>query len=355
VAVWFAGENVYRQVDSAMYPPASYLMMWPLLGWTSEELARWLWAGLSVAALVWLAFLVVRWTRAEGLVERGFVVALVLGMHATGPNVGNGQLNLLLLGPLVLAMLGALRNDGDAWTAACAAAMATVALVKPSVAAPFFWILLLVPSRPWSAFATVLLYAGLTCFATAFQQTDAISLLSDWLERATAGAAWGAAQTPAAGGIAYGNVHALLGSAGLQEWNAAASLTLLGALGLWVWWRRGSERWILIGVAALVSRIWVYHRIYDDILILLPMIALHRIAKGVDGAPSRTAGALLGAAVVVTLIPARLQLQPPPWSTAYGLGQLMLWLAMLAFLLWRAGATPQTARSEVRFPRSAHG
>jgi hypothetical protein len=37
--------------------------------------------------------------------------------------------------------------------------------------------------------------------------------------------------------------------------------------------------WLLLGVTALVARFWTYHRWYDDLLILLPMIALFRIAQ----------------------------------------------------------------------------
>src|SRR5262245_2714479 len=48
VSRWFGGLPVYQDKD-AIYPPASYLMLWPLLGWLSLDHARWLWAVTSVA------------------------------------------------------------------------------------------------------------------------------------------------------------------------------------------------------------------------------------------------------------------------------------------------------------------
>ena len=48
---WFGGLPVYEDKD-AIYPPASYLMLWPLLGWLTQDHARWLWAVTSLAAMI---------------------------------------------------------------------------------------------------------------------------------------------------------------------------------------------------------------------------------------------------------------------------------------------------------------
>jgi hypothetical protein len=66
--------------------------------------------------------------------------------------------------------------------------------------------------------------------------------------------------------------------------------------------------WLLIGVTAIVARFWTYHRPYDDLLMLLPAIALFSIGEAARGAtpPSTSiAGALLIVVVATSLTPIR--------------------------------------------------
>jgi hypothetical protein len=45
---------------SATYPPASYLMLWPLIGWMKMQPVRWLWALTSIGSLYWLICIFLR-------------------------------------------------------------------------------------------------------------------------------------------------------------------------------------------------------------------------------------------------------------------------------------------------------
>jgi len=59
-----------------------------------------------------------------------------------------------------------------------------------------------------------------------------------------------------------------------------------------------------MAVAALTARFWTYHRWYDDLLILIPMIALFRIAKEAETEDLSTwAGVLVGVGVVAMIAP----------------------------------------------------
>ena len=60
VEQWFAGTPVYRNIGSAIHPPATYLLLWPLLGWLPVQAARWFWAATAAAALAWLIFGILR-------------------------------------------------------------------------------------------------------------------------------------------------------------------------------------------------------------------------------------------------------------------------------------------------------
>ena len=44
VREWFGGRPVYSTSPDAIHPPATYALLWPLLGWLEFTPARWLWA-----------------------------------------------------------------------------------------------------------------------------------------------------------------------------------------------------------------------------------------------------------------------------------------------------------------------
>ena len=80
---------------------------------------------------------------------------------------------------------------------------------------------------------------------------------------------------------------------------------LVGAAGLlgWCWWRR-RDLWLLAGVAAIVARLWAYHRWYDDLLLWLPLVALWRLSAAAQDARWRVAaGGLFGLTLLSTLAP----------------------------------------------------
>ena len=60
---WFTGKPIYGQTGNAIHPPATYVMLWPFLGWLSETAARWFWAATTIGMVVWLICLVVRRAR----------------------------------------------------------------------------------------------------------------------------------------------------------------------------------------------------------------------------------------------------------------------------------------------------
>jgi hypothetical protein len=95
--------------------------------------------------------------------------------------------------------------------------------------------------------------------------------------------------------------------------------------------------WLLLDFTALVARFWPYHRWYDDLLILLPMNALFRIAKqrpSADGGDV-VAGAFLAITMLAMLALGGLYLLPSLWNMLYVAGQTIVWIVVLVFLLDR--------------------
>jgi len=367
VQLWFSGTETYGELPSAVYPPASYLVLWPFLGWLAVPTARILWAIVTAMALAWLIHLAIQESGAVTWSER-ILIGLLPVFYATRTGIGNGQL-VVLVTPILLAGILLLQQRHWRWHQVILAAMMIIAaLVKPNVSAPFFWIVLFASGgkRYWPALLVLLGYGALTLGAAVFQDDGAIALIQQWFTQAEVGAEFGAQ----VGG--YGNQNSLLSLfeahtnlnqyplltyLGDFELNTPLTLVLLGALGIWVYRHRNLEIWLLLGVCGVIARLWTYHRVYDDILILLPTIATFRIYKQLTANPAKlkqsvfpTAGpgdspwslqtpgaakAVAGLVVMAYLA----AVVPANWLGAEGLiggtfqaFQMVTWLGLLVFL-----------------------
>lgn len=321
---WFAGESVY----GGGYPPASHAIFWPLHGWLEVSPATLIWAATTVAALGWLVYLVVQESGASTYLERIFVALMPLSMYATGATIGNGQLIVHLL-PILVAGLLLLHRGQALWRKdLLASSLVLVSLVKPTITVPFFWIVLFVPGRLRPALLVSLGYIVLTLIAASFQAAGPFALFRDWL-----------APSPIwAGSKGHAHLGVWLHAFGLENHLLPAMFVVLLALGWWTYSHRHVDLWLLLGVSGLVARFWAYHRWYDDLLILLPMIALFRLTKRgafVDGVKV-LAGALLGITMLASIAPGGLYLLPAPWNKLYMDGQVIVWGVVLVFLLNRA-------------------
>jgi hypothetical protein len=346
VQQWFAGLPLYTGPKPADYPPASFALLWPLLGWPELELARWLWAIASAAALSWLVWLAVRYSGATTALERAFVALLPLVMNATRNCLANGQLVVLLLPMLLTATV--LLGPGRRGTSSrlLAALLFLPTLVKPTVSAPFFWLLPVLGRAVWPAALVVGGYAGLALVAASFQAPGVIALHRDWLSSASLRIAGDGVQ----GG--YGNLHNLVVHLG---WSGsvipAASLLLVLGLGAWLHRHRDADPWLLTAVTAVVARLWAHHWLYDDLLILVAILALFRIVKlGPHPDGRDAAAAALLAVVTFVMIPDRPLSWPAPWSDLFKAGRTTLWLAVLAFLMIVAGRTTRRVPDAVESP-----
>jgi hypothetical protein len=340
---WFAGTAVYAELPSALYPPASYPMLWIPFGWLDFTAARWLWAGSSIVMLGWLAWLIVRASGAETRLERVFIALLLLSMNATGVAIGNGQLILHCL-PFLLTGLFLLRHGRGRWRDDLLAAfLILVALVKPNITAFFFWAVLFWPGRLRPAVLVVSGYLALTLFATAFQGAGVPALIAGWLRNSAGVAAR----------LGYGNLEMWFADVGLSAWGIPASLLVLCLLGVWTYAYRDADIWLSLGVTALVARMAVYHMVYDDLLVLLPMVALFRIAKREEGGSELIAGVLLAMLVLAMLAPARLQFPSSPWLPLFAAVHVSVWLVVLLFLLRQARLDQHSSRPRAAAPELA--
>lgn len=328
VAAWFAGLPAYGET-TAIYPPATYPLLWPFLGWLSWPAARVLWAISTIAMLVWFGRLLVNGSGARTPIERWFVLLLLLSANATGITIGNGQLTLHLLAPLVAGSLLLLPREGATPNWPLAAVLLAIGMAKPTLAPPFLVLALVTPGG-WRALAVSgAAYVGLTMLGAAFQHESPVSLVRAWLHVSKSLTA----------GVGYGNLHSLVHTLGLPTLALPSSLLALAAQTAWTWVHRRAEPWLLLGVAALTARFWAYHLPYDDLLALVPMVALFRIAMRESESPAwrLAAGALVAIMMVAMLLPARIYFWwSEPWPAIYALSHTIPWLITLGVLMWKA-------------------
>ena len=357
VAGWFSGERIYRVQGNAVYPPASYLILWPFVGWLKFEVARFLWAVVVLATLVPL---VRRFVRACGELpaeERRLLMLVPLATYPVGATIGNGQVGILVL-LCLLSSLPLLRSRAPSWKRDFTiATIFLIALVKPTLAAPFFLLVLFSASGLRPAALVCVGYAGLTALASLWQPAGPVGLMRSWFGRGVHGSGWGAKHgegsmraVKAAGAageagekilrISSINLHSLLGYLGHRRHIALASFIVLALLALWAILRRRASMWLLMGVVGIVTRFYTYHGWYDDVLLLLPLIALVRVSAGHEGfglGVRKAAGVLFAAMLISMLAPGGGYLFPYPWSNVYLIVQSALWLVVLVFLAWTAG------------------
>ena len=332
VHAWFAGEPLRGSV----YPPATYALLWPFLGWLEIESARWLWAMTSAGALGWLARIAVREGGPSDLPQRLFLGLIPFAMYATSATIGNGQLALHVMPPLIAGTLLVHRRR-DFASDCVAAGFILLSLVKPTVSAPFFWVVVFCVGSVRPAAMVVGGYLGLTGLAALLRDPPLPTVVQESIDSGVEGLAIGSAEL----GGGFANLHDWLTALGLAEWNLAASLVSLGALGIWVFRHRGIDPWILLGVSALVSRFWAYHRLHDDLVIIVPMIALFRIAQHPGSGPTAGwAGILLIGTWAGSMVPAGLLFAPPPIDSLFEIGQTAVWASVLGYLLWFARGEP---------------
>jgi hypothetical protein len=329
---WFAGDPI-QTGQVVTYPPASFALLWPLVGWLPFSAARVLWAVTTAAALAWLVALILRASFSSSPLERVAVALFPLAMYGTRAVIVNGQVALHLL-PALIAGLILLDRGRPGWGRDLGAtALILLGLVKPTVAVPFLWLVILARGWPRPTLLIGLGYLALTIAAAAFQSASLLTLMRQWLESAVAVAAEASVG-------AHANLHSWLGWLGRPDLATPLSLLVLAMLGWWMHQNRRDDIWIRLGVAALVARFWSFHYRYDDVLILVPMIALLRLTAGHPSAAGArmAARALLVLTAATMLAPARLFFIPWPWTALFEAAQTTVWLGVLAFLgsyAWR--------------------
>jgi hypothetical protein len=108
--------------------------------------------------------------------------------------------------------------------------------------------------------------------------------------------------------------------------------------GWWIHRMRDADVWVLLGVAALVAQLSLHHRLYDHLLVVVPMVTLLRLAwqRAGSGDANVLAGVLFTLTWFTMHAPATAFTAPWPLPLLAELAQAITWLAVLVFLIRQA-------------------
>lgn len=333
VNLWFAGKSLHE----LNFLPATYTILWPFTGWLSFESARWLWAILYIVSLVWFISIVIAETGIEKREEIIFAVLFILSIYPTGITIGNGQVILFLLPAILTAVSIKGEHESDIAKDIFISLLFLFSSLKITVTAPFYLISLITQRAFRPLIIAACGYIILTYIAISFHDTGLIMTLKFWLVDSSALATRGG----------YANLHIWLGNLGLKQLIFPFSFVFISAFGIWLLIFRNIDIWIQLGVAAIIARIWTYHRLYDDILIVVPMITIFRIVKNnqLSRNESLAAELLILVSWLGLLSPGSILLLPFPLGTLFRTGQAIIWISMLIFLFYYAYKLKKTDRA----------
>lgn len=264
------------------YPPASLVLL-GVVAWIPEVALPWAWVVSATAVLLGLG--VAAWRLAGAPGSAGLLLlAGPASVAGVAYGLQNGQLHVHVAGLLVATVL--LLGRGNTWAAALAFLFA---LVKPTMAAPLFYLFLARRERWGAAAGIVAAYLVLTAVGVALVGQE--GLLEIWFSRARQGASFGS-------GGSYGNVHAWSVMLGLDRFDVLWTLLALGAgllyaVGGSADGERGPRLWAAAGLLALLARVATYHQDYDDTLLIPVGLALLAVGSGGRRAAFWAAGALV--------------------------------------------------------------
>jgi hypothetical protein len=283
---------------------------------------------LMLASVAWMA----RWAWREGSRVRGasggwLAAGAALAMSSICTCIGLGQ-NAFFI---TVALLGALACDGKAWGIASGLLLG-MALGKPNIALFFGMVFLM--KRRWVTLGVALAYVMVAWGLTAWLvRTSPMTLLHDWQAYV---------ESMAFPGYSMVQVTSRMG---ISQPAAIKALVVLGGLGTtalcWVFRKR--EILVLAAVAATLGRLFSYHQLYDNqmmVFLLLPLVLAYL----------RKPGAIILAAMFST----GLLLWVPGKANDLAAVQFLqsaVWLGSLGVLLfadgrWRAagGSLPTVAK-----------
>ncbi|GHC06618.1 glycosyltransferase family 87 protein [Thermomonas carbonis] len=312
-----------EDLPNSVYPPYAFPMLAAVFAWESPVAAGWVFGILTLTALLAVAAHGYRDLRYLGWQSASLGAVSGLAIAQNSSAVAFGQFSIISMG-FVAGQVFCLRRGQRMAAGACWA----MAMFKPQIGLVFA--LLFVADRNWRGLAFGLAILGALSWLACWQtQASPFAVLDYWFQHAdlrfiTAGNS---------GGSSAGGILANLGS----DPRVAVAISLVAALtfsaGTWLRGRnRGFSMLTLLALCAIVGRVFIPHRAYDNIMLYPALIALLALALERKDMASRLVAAVFGVTLWIPLT----SLIRSAWLDA---ALLCFWLATAAFLILQSTPT----------------
>ncbi|MCB1598521.1 MAG: DUF2029 domain-containing protein [Xanthomonadales bacterium] len=304
-----------EMLPNSVYPPYAFPMLAPVFAWEPTVPAALIFGLLTFAAL-WaigvMGYLDLRFLGWQAGIL-GAMSGLAIAHNSSA--VAFGQFSIISMG-LVVAQMLCLRRGQVLAAGLCWA----LAMIKPQIGLAFALPFLV--DRNWRGLALGLgILAVLSAWACTQTHVSPLAVLDYWLRFAELDfISAGDSQGSSAGGV--------LAVSGLDP-RAAVSISLVAAMALTIWiWRRGGGQspMILLALCAILGRVFMPHRAYDNIMLFPALIALLAITLQRRSAACYAVAAVFGASVWLPMT----SLVRSAWLEA---ALLWFWLVAAVFLI----------------------
>jgi hypothetical protein len=296
------------------YPPWAYftaLFLVPTFNWPVTKLFFAILNTFSLGIMAWFTYWI---TRPYGRLPAFGLLTSVLAMGSNSFTLGAGQYGLV-----VNAMIAGMALCLTAERPVGAGMLYGLSLVKPSISAPFFFVLM-DRQRKSAIMVTVVYIATASLAIWAITGTDPMTMLIQMLDCRRAGGLTGMGDR---GAVAI----ALL--LGISEQIVLTVTAITGLVVSFLVMRafRQSHLIILLGTASVLGHLWTVHRVHDDVMMAFLLIASGHLALRESSLPNN---------IVFALVAISLWLPPSVSAITYiGYSQLLIWIFSLVYLLVR--------------------
>ena len=344
---WFAGKSYLESTHSYNYPPASYIFFWSLFGWLELDANRWFFAITCVFCFGYFIYLAIKESELKNNLSCLYLGLVIVAMYPTSVMIGNGQITIHTLLPLLLSILLIEKNQGTWLKDTGISILIIFALVKPNITIPFCILIFFTSKSYRPIILTILGYLALSFWASSYQESNLLELILLWLK---------ATGETLIADFSYGSLQSWLAWWGMPKLILPAAFVLLLVHTVWLYFYKKEDVWLLLGITAIITRIWTYHGIYDDLLMIIPLIAIIRLChKQLDRQVIDNVSERDDIAYLLVIISWFFLLAPSKGfdtesfrAVIFRGGQTIFWFTMLIFLLIRTHQSKYASNSRFR-------
>lgn len=325
---WIDGDLVYGKIKTSVYPPASYVMLAPLLIWSDIQIIKVILSIGYIISLFFLIKIIITKSGCTGKFNMVFAGLIPLAMYPAGASIGNGQITLLIFPFLLYGILLVKDEKSSLSKDLLFSFLILVSLIKPNISAPFLWIALIFASRLRPVILVIGGYLLLTMISIYFQDQPTDIIIKNYIS-SVQGMLFSTEYK------SYDPANILMKYIVENRFLIPVSIILFFILGWWIYTSKRTDIWLLLGVTAILTRYLSYHRWYDDILILIPIITLLRYLNNENSGrlTKYFSFTLLSLTLLFTMAPGGFYLFSEPYKSIYMILQNVIFLTTLIFFI----------------------